>query len=99
MAVIKYKMYLNEQGRRAVPGYVQDRGHWGDGNGNYIGWADMDGKFYIDTNNATTMTKAEFVTYATPMNSEPAGWDADAMGAWEATDLEAWYDAFVAANS
>jgi len=99
MAVIKYKMYLNEQGRRAVPGYVTDRGHWGDANGNFIGWADLDGKFYIDPNNATALTKAEFVTYATPLAAKPADWDEDGMGTWNAPDLEAWYDSFVASNS
>ena len=86
-------MTLREDGRRAVPGYVQDRGHWGHSDGHYVGWADLDGKFYIDANNATSMSKSDFVTYATPMNQT----DSD-QGIF-AIDLEAWYDTFVTKNS
>ena len=86
-------MYIREDGRRAVPGYVQDRGHWSDGNGNYVGWADLDGKFYIDPNNATELSKSDFLTYADPMNQT----DSDA--GITAIDLGAWYDNFVTKNS
>lgn len=93
MAVIKYKMTKREDGRRAVPGYVEDRGHWGHADGHYVGWADLGGKFYIDSSNATSLSKSDFVTYATPMNQT----DSD-QGIY-AIDLEDWYDTFVTKNS
>lgn len=93
MAVIKYKMTIREDGRRAVPGYVEDRGHWNHSDGHYVGWADLGGQFYIDSSNATSLSKSDFVTYATPMNQG----DSDAGIA--VIDLGAWYDAFVTKNS
>jgi len=104
MAVIEYKMLKNAFGRREVPGYVDDRGHWyRDSDGTYVGWLsdEVSNKFYVDTANATTLTKSEFVARGTAAGflTKPADWDSDAMGAWTQPDLETWYDEFVTNNS
>lgn len=100
MAVIEYKMYINEQGRRAVPGFVEDRGHWySDSDHTYVGWANY-GEFYIpDT--VLTLTKEQFVARGTAAGhmTKPASWDSATMGAWSAPDLNTWYDEFTTKNS
>jgi hypothetical protein len=102
MAVIKYKMLKNAAGRREVPGYVEDRGHWyDDTDGTYIGWLDTDAKFYVPADNAIQLTKEEFITRGTDAGhtTQPGDWDTDGMGEWTAPDLGAWYDQFVSDNS
>lgn len=100
MAVIKYKMLKNASGRREVPGYVEDRGHWGASDGTYIGWADLDGQYYVDLNNAIELTRDEFIARGTAAGhtTKPEYWD-EGMGEWSAPDLGAWYDNFVTQNS
>ena len=101
MAVIKYKMTINAAGRREVPGYVTDRGHWGNTQGWFIGWADLAGRYYIPSENAIELTKDEFITYCTDSGhtTQPEDWDERNVGEeWEAPNVGAWYDAFVAKN-
>ena len=101
MAVIKYKMTINAAGRREVPGYVEDRGHWGNKQGWFIGWADLAGRYYIPSENAIELTKEEFVTYCTESGhmTQPDDWEEiNPDQVFEAPDVGAWYDAFVAKN-
>ena len=101
MAVIKYKMIKNAMGRREVPGYVEDRGHWGAADGTYIGWANLDGTFYVDLNNAIALTRDEFIARGKEAGhtTQPEEWNVEMDGEWKKPDLGAWYDQFVSQHS
>lgn len=103
MAVIKYKMLKNAVGRREVPGYVEDRGHWyNEADGTFIGWLDPDTKFYVPADNAVQLTKEEFIARgeAAGHTTAPDNWDEETMGGpFVAPDLGLWYDTFTSDNS
>ena len=107
MPVIEYKFIINDVGKMQIPGYVEDRGHWyNSADHTYLGWVkpESEREFWVpDT--IEEKTKAECVTRALAMHSaspmqkdDGEGNLSDMTDAEVTTDVEAWYDAFVAAN-
>jgi len=110
MPVIEYKFQISETGRNVIPGYVEDRGHWyNPADHTYVGWvkAEADREYWVpDT--IEELTKAEMVTrvlgmHATnpmmAMDSEGVATETVMTNDEVTTMVEAWYDAFVTANS
>jgi hypothetical protein len=108
MAVVEYMMHRRNGGKqRDVPGFIGDRGHhMSPIDNSLIGWVDDNPDYYVpDT--VTTLTKEEFVqrqltihaSHPFTSQSDP---DSDPVNLTDAevrTDMEAWYDNFVADNS
>ena len=108
MAVVEYMMHRRNGGnQRDVPGFIGDRGHHTSPIDNsLIGWVDDNPDYYVpDT--VTTLTKEEFVqrqltihashpftTHENPDDEPVTLTDAEVR-----TNMEAWYDNFVADNS
>lgn len=110
MPVIEYKFQISETGRNVIPGYVEDRGHWyNPADHTYVGWvkAEADREYWVpDT--IEELTKAELVTRVlgmhavTPMkvvNDNEEMTEVDMTNDQVTATVEAWYDAFVTANS
>jgi FMN-dependent NADH-azoreductase len=110
MPVIEYKFQISETGRNVIPGYVEDRGHWyNPADHTYVGWvkAEADREYWVpDT--IEELTKAEMVTRVLGMHATNPMMAMDSEGVVTETPMtndevttmvEAWYDAFVTANS
>ena len=110
MPVIEYKFQISETGRNVIPGYVEDRGHWyNPADFTYGGCvkAAADREYWVpDT--IEELTKAEMVTRVLGMHAvnpmKVMGDDGeisedDMTNDQVTTMVEAWYDAFVTANS
>ena len=110
MPVIEYKFQISETGRNVIPGYVEDRGHWyNPADHTYVGWvkAEADREYWVpDT--IEELTKAEMVTRVLGMHATNPMMAMDSDGTASETEMtndevttmvEAWYDAFVTANS
>ena len=109
MAVVEYMFNIDDKGKRFIPGFIDNRGHWYDNTTEtYIGWVKDSRDFYVpDT--ITTLTKEDLVQRqltihaSSPMqkpNEETPGEGAVEMTEAEVRALvEAWYDSFVTENS
>ena len=106
MPVIEYKMTIKENGKLEVPGYVEDRGYWPNSAHTYVGWVKPESeREYWVPDTIIELTKDEFVTRGmaihavTPMQKlDDNGNDVDMTDAEATTDLQTWYDEFVAKN-
>lgn len=109
MAVVEYMFNIDDKGKRFIPGFIDNRGHWYDAaTETYIGWVKDSRDFYVP-DSLTVLTKEDLVQRqltihaATPMqkmNEEAPGSGPVAMTDEEVRALvEAWYDNFVAENS
>ena len=110
MPVIEYKFQISETGRKVIPGYVEDRGHWyNPADKTFVGWvkAEADREYWVpDT--IEELTKAELVTRvlgmhaANPMmvnDSDGTVTETQMTDAEVTTMVEAWYDECVTVNS
>lgn len=111
MPVVEYKHHINHMGKIEVPGYIVDRGYWGNpADKTYLGWVlpEADREYYVpDT--LTELTKAECVTRALEIHAaSPFTIQNDADPEAEATNMtnaevttmiEEWYDTIAANNS
>lgn len=108
MAVVEYMFIVDEKGKRQIPGFIGDRGHWYDSTTEtYVGWIADNRDFYVpDT--IVTLSKEDLVQRqltvhaSNPMMSmgdnpeaEPTAMTDEQVRA----TVEAWYDSFVEQNS
>ena len=61
MAVVEYMFIVDEKGKRQIPGFIGDRGHWYDSaTETYVGWIADNRDFYVpDT--IVTLSKEDLV--------------------------------------
>ena len=107
MPVVEYMFNINDSGKRVIPGFIGDRGHWYDpATETYIGWVPDTRDFYVpDT--LTILDKEGLVQRqlaihaVTPMtNMSDPGLEETTMTDSEVrTTVETWYDAFVGENA
>lgn len=109
MAVVEYMFNIDDKGKRFIPGFIDDRGHWYDPiTETYIGWIDDNRDFFVP-DSIVVLTKEELVQRqlaihaANPMikdNEEDPLEVGEPLTNDEARLLvESWYDSFVAKNS
>lgn len=107
MAVVEYMFNIDDKGKRFIPGFIDNRGHWYDSaTETYVGWIKDSRDFYVP-DSITVLSKEDLVQRqltihaATPMmNMGNPESDPTAMTDAEVRALvEAWYDNFVAENS
>lgn len=107
MPVIEYKMTIKENGKLEVPGYVEDRGHWGNSAHTYVGWVKPESeREYWVPDTIVELSKEDFVTRgmaihaASPLQKRDGeGNESDMTDAEATTHLQTWYDNFVTTNS
>ena len=111
MPVVEYKHTISHMGKIEVPGYIVDRGYWGNpADKTYLGWVlpEADREYYVpDT--LTELTKAECVTraleihaaspYAIQSDADPEAEATNMTDAEVTTMIEEWYDTITANNS
>ena len=111
MPVVEYKHTISHMGKIEVPGYIVDRGYWGNpADKTYLGWVlpEADREYYVpDT--LTELTKAECVTraleihaatpYTTQDDADPEAEATNMTNAEVTTMIEEWYDTIAANNS
>lgn len=107
MAVVEYMFNIDDKGKRFIPGFIDNRGHWYDSaTETYIGWVKDSRDFYVP-DSLTTLSKEDLVQRQlaihaiTPMQKR----NEESMDSTNMTDAEVrtlvenWYDNFVAENS
>jgi hypothetical protein len=107
MAVVEYMFNIDDKGKRFIPGFIDNRGHWYDPTTEtYVGWIKDSRDFYVP-DSITVLSKEDLVQRqltihaGNPMmnmgnpESEPTAMTDEEVR----TMVEAWYDSFVAENS
>jgi len=108
MAVVEYMFVVDDMGKRQIPGYVRDRGHWfNEADFTYVGWVKEGRDFWIpDT--LVVLTREQFTQRilnmhaARPMmqpTNNPEEQPTQLTNEEVAAVAGAWYDDFVARNS
>jgi len=69
MAVVEYMFVVDDMGKRQIPGYIRDRGHWfNESDFTFIGWVKEGRDFWIpDT--LVVLTKEQFVQRTLDMHA------------------------------
>jgi len=108
MAVVEYMFNLSEDGKKIVPPYIKDVGHWHNSSDEtYIGWVD-DSRDYWVPDTIDSLTKTEFINrqldihtnVAQYLNEDDPDVEPTAMSNAEVTTyFGTWYDDFVTKNS
>jgi hypothetical protein len=107
MAVVEYMFNIDDNGKRYIPGFIDNRGHWYDANTEtYIGWIKDSRDFYVP-DSIVSLTKEELVQRQlaihaiSPMTSFGNIESGPTVMTEEEvrTQVETWYDAFVVENS
>jgi hypothetical protein len=107
MAVVEYMFNIDDNGKRFIPGFIDNRGHWYDSaTETYIGWVKDSRDFYVP-DSLTTLSKEDLVQRqlsihaVTPMQkrSEESMDSTNMTDAEVRTLVENWYDNFVTENS
>lgn len=107
MAVVEYMFNIDDSGKRFIPGFIANRGHWYDSaTETYIGWINDSRDYYVP-DSITVLSKEDLVQRqlaihaVTPMititNEGPSS---EPMTVEQVREtVEAWYDVFVSENS
>jgi hypothetical protein len=107
MAIVEYMFNIDDNGKRFIPGFIDNRGHWYDSaTETYIGWVKDSRDFYVP-DSLTTLSKEDLVQRqlsihaVTPMQkrSEESMDSTNMTDAEVRTLVENWYDNFVTENS
>jgi len=109
MAVVEYMFNIDDKGKRFIPGFIANRGHWYDPTTEtYIGWIEDSRDFFVPDSilvfDKEELVQRQLAIHATnPMfkeNEEDPNADRIELTNDEVRLLvEVWYDDFVAENS
>ena len=107
MAVVEYMFNIDDKGKRYIPGFIDNRGHWYDpATETYIGWIKDSRDFYVP-DSITTFSKEDLVQRQLAIHAlqpmvkmeNPEAGQVTLTDEEVRAQVEAWYDYFVAENS